>query len=135
MSPAASATAGLHDLARIRLRLVERILLHDARTHRRHAGRKRGQMIVAIRWPPNAGRVIFRFLSLHCPTSCWFTSSVEALRQEVHVLGHIDVQVRAVGAQAGVQARRAARAQVTADVGRADQQDLGLQALDAPGRR
>ena len=52
------------------------------------------------------------------------------LPQELDVVGHIHVQVGAVSAQAGVQTGRAAGAQVTADVGGADQERLGLQVLD-----
>ena len=46
--------------------------------------------------------------------------------QEGLVLLHIHIQVGAVGGEAGVQSRRAAGAQVTADIGRADEHDLGL---------
>ena len=46
--------------------------------------------------------------------------------QELLVLLHIHIQVGAVGGQAGVQAGRAARAQVAAEVGRADEHDLGF---------
>ena len=46
--------------------------------------------------------------------------------QEGLVLLHIHIQVGAVGGQAGVQSRRAAGAQVTADIGGADEHDLGL---------
>ena len=43
-------------------------------------GRNRGQMMVAIRWPPKAGRVIFRFRS--SMSHFWLsTSSVEASRR------------------------------------------------------
>jgi hypothetical protein len=49
--------------------------------------------------------------------------------QEGLVLLHVHVQVGAVGGQAGVQAGRAAGAQVTADVGGADEEDLGLLVL------
>ena len=49
--------------------------------------------------------------------------------QEVLVVGHVNVQVGAVGAQAGVQAGGAAGRQVTADVGSAEQQHFGLQLL------
>ena len=50
--------------------------------------------------------------------------------QEALVVGHVDVQVGAVRAQTGVQASRAAGGQVTADVGGAEQQHLGLQLLN-----
>ena len=50
--------------------------------------------------------------------------------QEALVVGHVDVQVGAVRAQTGVQAGRAAGGQVTADVGGAEQQHLGLQLLN-----
>src|SRR5699024_11007321 len=53
-----------------------------------------------------------------------------ALGQEVHVLLGVDVQVGGVGGQAGVQPGGAAGAQVAADVGRADQQHLGLVLVD-----
>src|SRR5699024_11466950 len=46
--------------------------------------------------------------------------------QEVLVLLHIHIQVGAVGGQAGVQPGGAAGAQVTAQVGGADQRDLEL---------
>ncbi|KAF5055610.1 hypothetical protein DSECCO2_376100 [anaerobic digester metagenome] len=52
------------------------------------------------------------------------------LTQEVLVDGHIHIQVRAVGAQAGVQTGCAAGAQIAADVAGAEQHDLGLQLLD-----
>ena len=43
-------------------------------------GRKRGQMMVAIRWPPNAGRVIFRLVfSSNLVLS---TSMVEVVRRK-----------------------------------------------------
>ena len=53
-----------------------------------------------------------------------------ALLQEVLVDAHVHVQVGAVSAQARVQTCRAAGAQVTADVGGADQEGLGLHLLD-----
>ena len=46
--------------------------------------------------------------------------------QELLVLLHIHIQMGAVGGQAGVQAGGAAGTQVTAQVGGADQNDLGL---------
>ena len=49
------------------------------------------------------------------------------LLQEALVVGHIDVQMGAVRAQTGVQAGGAAGSQVAADVGGAEQQDLGLE--------
>ena len=52
------------------------------------------------------------------------------LAQEALVVGHVDVQVGAVRAQTGVQASRAAGGQVTANVGGAEQQHLGLQLLN-----
>ena len=52
------------------------------------------------------------------------------LAQELDVVGHVDVQVGAVSAQAGVQTGGAAGRQVTADVGGADQEGLGLHLLD-----
>ena len=85
-------------------------------------------MMVAIRWPPNAGRVIFRLRSsrvqhVHAVPTC----RVEASLQEVLMyLRNVNVQVGAVCAQTGVQTSCAAGAQVTADVGSADQQDLRL---------
>ena len=54
--------------------------------------------------------------------------------QEVLVVGHVDVQVGAVGAQTGVQAGGAAGGQVTADVGGAEQQHLGLELLNGLAR-
>ena len=51
---------------------------------------------------------------------------VRGFAQEVLVLLDIDIEVGAVGGQAGVQAGRAARAKVAAEVGRADEDDLGL---------
>ena len=50
--------------------------------------------------------------------------------QEALVVGHVDVQVGAVGAQAGVQTGGAAGSQVTADVGSTKQQHLGLDLLN-----
>ena len=50
--------------------------------------------------------------------------------QEVLVLGHVDVQVGAVGAQTGVQTGSQTGAQITADVGGTDEQDLGLVVVD-----
>ena len=49
--------------------------------------------------------------------------------QEALVDAHVHVQVGAVSAQAGVQTGGAAGGQVTADVGGADQEGLGLQLL------
>ena len=46
--------------------------------------------------------------------------------QEVLVDGHVNVEVGAVGAETGVQTGCAAGAEVTADVGRADEEGLGL---------
>ena len=46
--------------------------------------------------------------------------------QEGFVLLNVDIQVGAVGGKAGVQHGGTAGAQVTADIGRADQHDLGL---------
>ena len=54
--------------------------------------------------------------------------------QEALVVGHVDVQVGAVGAQAGVQTGGAAGSQVTADVGGAEQQHLGLDLLNGLAR-
>ena len=49
--------------------------------------------------------------------------------QEVLIVGQVDVQVGAVGAQTGVQTGGAAGSQITADVGGAEQQHLGLDLL------
>ena len=53
--------------------------------------------------------------------------------QEALVDGHINVQVGAVSAQARVQASCAPGSQVTADVGGAEEQDLGLNVLHCLG--
>ena len=69
-------------------------------------------MIVAIGWPPNAGRVIFRLRSERSSASICASTAASTLPSERRVLLHIYVQMRAVCGQARVQTRSAARSQV-----------------------
>ena len=86
-------------------------------------GRKRGQMMVAIRWPPKAGRVIFRLVfSSNLVLS---TSMLEVVRRKFLYFS-TSTSDGAVGGQTGVQTGCAAGAEVAAQVGRTDQHDLGL---------
>ncbi|CAN4041206.1 hypothetical protein BBBGCB_BBBGCB_06370, partial [Dysosmobacter welbionis] len=125
----AQLEAGLHDLARIRLGLVEDVLLHHAGAHRRHAGTEPraddgGHQVAA---ESRTGHL--QVPVLHIPLLAVHVQGA-GLTQELDVVRHIHVQVGAVGAQAGMQTGRTAGTKVTADVGGADQERLGLQILD-----
>ncbi|MPM63049.1 hypothetical protein SDC9_109927 [bioreactor metagenome] len=130
---------GLHNLAGIRLGLIEGSRLHHAGPHRRHGGTETGadngchQMSAERRTGhlQVAGHVVL--LAQHhggAHAIDLLGGQSGGLTQEVLVVVHLHVQVRAVRAQAGVQTRGAAGAEVTADVGRAEQHDLRLVLLD-----
>ena len=121
--------SGLDDLAGIRLGLVEGSLLHDAGTDGGHlraeAGADDGRHQVAAE--SRTGHLQVAVLIVE-----GLLGQVDggALRQELDVLLGVDVQVGGVSGQAGVQTGGTAGAQVAADVGRADQQHLGLVLVD-----
>ena len=92
----------LHDLHRGGLRLVIRVLLHNTRTHRRHAGTEPraddGRHQVAAEGRTGHLQVPV----LHVPLLAVHVQR-GGLPQELDVVGHIHVQVGAVSAQTGVQ--------------------------------
>ncbi len=83
-------------------------------------GRNLGQMIVAIRCPPNAGLVIFRLTSSML-NFVLERSSVEEVSEEVYILVHVDVEVSTVCSQTSVQSCCTSRTQVTTDIGSSQQ--------------
>ena len=123
------AERGLDDLAGVGLGLVEGSLLHDAGADGGHLGTEPGA-------DDGGHQVAAESRTGHLQVAVLVVESLlgqvdgRALGQEVHVLLGVDVQVGGVGGQAGVQPGGAAGAQVAADVGRADQQHLGLVLVD-----
>ena len=120
---------GLDDLAGIGLGLVKGGLLHHAGTDSGHGGTEAGA-------DDGGHQVTAESGTGHLQVAVTLLDAVDGSgsqggggAQEVLVLGHVDVQVGAVGAQTGVQTGSQTGAQVTADVGGADEEDLGLLVL------
>jgi len=120
--------AGLNDLAGVSLGLVESGLLHYAGTDGSHAGTEAGADDGRHQMAAESGTGHLQVGVFHVKLDFVHVQG-GAVAQEVHIGVHVDVQVGAVGGQTGVQAGRAAGTQVTADVGGADQQHLGLELL------
>ena len=125
----AERESGLHDLHGVGLGLVESVLLHNAGTHGGHAGTETGADDGSHQVTAESRTGHLQVAVLHIPLLAVNVQS-GGLTQELDVVGHIDVQVGAVSAQAGVQTSGAAGRQVAADVGSTDQEGLGLHLLD-----
>ena len=125
----AQGEGGLFNDAGVGLGLVEGVLLHNARAHRGHAGAEAGADDGGHQVAAEGRTGHLQVPVLHVPLLAVHVQG-GSLPQELDVVGHVDIQVGAVGAQSGVQPGRAAGSQVTADVRRADQESLGLQLLN-----
>ena len=109
--------------------LVEGSLLHDARTHRRH-GRTEARADDGGHQVTAEGRtghleVPVKLLAQLVLSDTLFVKC-GVFPQEFDICPHIHVEMGAIGAQAGVQARGNARCQVAADVRRAEEHDFWL---------
>ena len=108
---------------------VERSLLHDAGTDRAHAGTEAGADDGGQQMTAESGTGHLQVDVFHLPLHV-IDLQGGAGAQEVEILVHVDVQMRAVGGQAGVQTGSQTGSQVAADVGGADEEDLGLLLMD-----
>ena len=134
--------SGMQDLNLLGAVGAELTLLHNAGAHGGHGGAEAGaedggHQVAAESGTGHldvTGDIVILTVDLH-GTQLLDTllSQRGSLTQEVLVDGHIDVQMGAVGAQTGVQASCAAGGQITADIGSAEQQDLGLDLLHGIG--